>query len=51
MSRRLFLVRGLDRFMGPVGEYFWADTAEAARAAFFAKFGLRASSVEVEHES
>jgi hypothetical protein len=34
-----------------VGEYFWAVSASAARSAFFAKFGLRASSVEVEHES
>jgi hypothetical protein len=48
MSRRLFLVRGSDRLMGPVGDYFWAVSVQAARAAFFAKFGLRASSVEVE---
>ncbi len=43
---RLFLVRGFDPFTGPVGEYFWAATRTAAEAAFFGRFGLRASSVE-----
>ena len=47
-ARRLFLVRGADAWLGPVGDYFWVATAAAARAAFFAKYGFNPSSVEVE---
>lgn len=45
---RLFLVRGYDPVTGPVGDYFRAVSASAARALFFAKFNLRPLSVEVE---